>query len=48
MYRREFANSSKTIPYSDAKIEDEVQMTTDIIHVHWRSDHAFTACVSAR
>jgi hypothetical protein len=44
----EFANSSKSRPNSDSKIEDAVHMTTDIVHAHWHSDHVFTADVSAR
>jgi hypothetical protein len=34
MHACEFANSSKTRPNSDYKIENEVHMTTDIVHVN--------------
>jgi hypothetical protein len=43
IYVCEVLNSSKTIPYSDSEIEPELHMTRDISHVHWLSDHVFTA-----
>jgi hypothetical protein len=42
-----FANLSKTRPNYDAKIEDKVHMTTEIVHVLWRCDHVFTSGVNA-
>jgi hypothetical protein len=41
MYVCMLANSSNTRSNYDAKIEDNVHMTTEIVHGLWRSDHVF-------